>query len=444
MEADTSEYRREKVKLVNFLPFFIASVLIAVLLFSFSAVGGAHALASVLYVDDSSGTDDSNCQTASDPCKTINYAIGQASIGDSILIAGGTYTENVIVNQEVSLIGGYEATGWTRDLSTNTTIIDANNSGRPVTVNDDQQNVVLDGLEIVGGNTTQDGGGIYITGGDVQILNSVIGENTTTACCGGVHSGNSATVMISDTEISFNYAEGSGGGIGIFSGSIVTLKGSIVSFNESNESGGAIDVNFSKANVSDTYIQYNDARVHSGALSTFLSTALLTNTLFTNNQTISNTANVMGINMSSVSINNSTLADNNPNGDQAIITWSGAITMPQSVLTITNSIMWNNGLSLQSDSPCSDCFVINYSDIQGIDGLAGVSEGVENFDADPLFVDQDYGDYHLLSNSPCINKGDPESNLVFDIEGNPRTPPPDVGAYEWIGIKIFLPMVVKK
>jgi hypothetical protein len=87
---------------------------------------------------------------------------------------------------------------------------------------------------------------------------------------------------------------------------------------------------------------------------------------------------------------------------------------------------------------------VNYSDVQGIDSLSGVVEGDGNFDTDPLFYDSFEGDYHLLGNSPCINAGDPNTQLPYDIDGNPRTSPPDVGAYEWIGVKIFLPMVVKQ
>jgi len=394
-------------------------------------------------VDGEYGIDDPSCGTDTDPCKTINHAIGRASTGDSVLIAGGTYTENVIVNKELSLLGGYEAIGWTRDLNLSPTIIDADDSGRPILVSDNTENVVLDGLVIVGGNTAEDGGGIYITGGDVQILNSVIGENSTTACCGGIHIGNSAKVGIRDTEISFNISESSGGGLGIFSGSVVTITNSYINYNTSKENSGAVDVRNAQANVMNTYLQYNDARMHGGAISTFASTISLTNTLLTNNKTISDTANVLAINSSSISILNSTITGNNPTGDQAIILWSGTPTMPHSVLTMTNSIMWDNALSLQANPPCVDCFVVNYSDVQGIDGLPGIAEDIGNFDADPLFYDSYEGDYHLLGNSPCINTGDPNTQIPYDIEGSPRTPPPDVGAYEWIGVKIFLPIVVK-
>jgi parallel beta-helix repeat protein len=49
------------------------------------------------------GTDTGDC-TAS-PCKTITYAVGQASAGDTVSVAAGTYAESVIVTKTLSLIG---------------------------------------------------------------------------------------------------------------------------------------------------------------------------------------------------------------------------------------------------------------------------------------------------------------------------------------------------
>jgi hypothetical protein len=55
--------------------------------------------------------------------------------------------------------------------------------------------------------------------------------------------------------------------------------------------------------------------------------------------------------------------------------------------------------------------------------VQGGYEGEGNIDADPLFVDLDNGDYTLQSSSPCIDAGDPESDL--DSDGTIA----DMGAY---------------
>ncbi|MGQ9627027.1 MAG: hypothetical protein ACUVV0_09020 [Anaerolineae bacterium] len=55
----------------------------------------SHAQDPTRYVSGATGSDDSNCQTSTDPCQTIGYALGRAVAGDEILVAQGTYTENL-------------------------------------------------------------------------------------------------------------------------------------------------------------------------------------------------------------------------------------------------------------------------------------------------------------------------------------------------------------
>jgi hypothetical protein len=53
----------------------------------------------------------------------------------------------------------------------------------------------------------------------------------------------------------------------------------------------------------------------------------------------------------------------------------------------------------------------------------GIQPGPHDIQTDPLFVDRFSGDYHLLSNSPCIDAGDP----TFPLD--PDSTRADIGAY---------------
>jgi predicted GH43/DUF377 family glycosyl hydrolase len=57
--------------------------------------------------------------------RTINEALALANEGDTILIAQGTYTENLLVESPLKLMGGYAATtsAWTRDIVHYETIV---------------------------------------------------------------------------------------------------------------------------------------------------------------------------------------------------------------------------------------------------------------------------------------------------------------------------------
>jgi predicted GH43/DUF377 family glycosyl hydrolase len=79
-----------------------------------------------------SGSDDLNaCLDPAAPCLTIDHAVQMANAGESIFVAQGSYVENLKINKRLSLMGGYEASGWTRDIAAYETIIDGSN-GQPV------------------------------------------------------------------------------------------------------------------------------------------------------------------------------------------------------------------------------------------------------------------------------------------------------------------------
>jgi formylglycine-generating enzyme required for sulfatase activity len=94
------------------------------------------AYAQVLYVDGIAGSDAGGDGTAAKPWGTINFALAQ--IGDAspsnryaLLVAEGRYTSSsafvVEMRSNVDIYGGFEAAGWTRDLSAHVSLLDGEN-----------------------------------------------------------------------------------------------------------------------------------------------------------------------------------------------------------------------------------------------------------------------------------------------------------------------------
>ena len=120
---------------------------------------------------------------------------------------------------------------------------------------------------------------------------------------------------------------------------------------------------------------------------------------------------------------------------------------------VSNSIFRENepeqlALSSVADTlPCK--LTLNYNSIQyGLDSIkiadtvSTLVYGEGNMDNDPLFVDTNQADFHLMVNSPAIGAGKDSIEVEgiwiisppFDIEENPRPSPvgskPDLGAFE--------------
>lgn len=103
-------------------------------------------------------------------------------------------------------------------------------------------------------------------------------------------------------------------------------------------------------------------------------------------------------------------------------------------LSFLNDIIYGN-----SGSPGSDIFNyrnsgsinISYSDIGTVFG--SYNNGGGNLNTDPLFFDSARGDYHLLSNSPLIDKGTSSGAPSTDFEGDARPMGAgiDIGADEY-------------
>jgi len=107
----------------------LAFLFLTILLSELHGTTPAYAAPGTLYVDGATGQDIPACGTMITPCQTISYTLNsRASGGDTLRVAQGTYTENLAISIGVTLEGGYESTGWSRDLAQYETIIDGSGS----------------------------------------------------------------------------------------------------------------------------------------------------------------------------------------------------------------------------------------------------------------------------------------------------------------------------
>jgi len=130
----------------------IMAVMLALLLFSMSSVAF-----DAVYVTASPKT----IRVPQD-YPTIQEAINWASAGDAILVAAGTYSENVVVHKSVSIIGE----------DRNTTIIDGGGSETEPVVSIEANNVSLSGFTVQNGYH-----GIIVFSKGNSIINSTVKNN---------------------------------------------------------------------------------------------------------------------------------------------------------------------------------------------------------------------------------------------------------------------------
>jgi Zn-dependent metalloprotease len=172
------------------------------------------------------GADGGDCSDSVNPCLTINYAISQTNAGDSIKIAGGTYTGSEasvvsVISKNLAISGG-----WDLLYTSQTEITKIDGEGQRRGVEIVASTVTLDRVWVVNGYFSGGGGGIFIardqysvTSSNVTIKNSTISGNIATSSGGGVYVMWSKLSLINST-VSGNHANGysfrAGGGLYLY------------------------------------------------------------------------------------------------------------------------------------------------------------------------------------------------------------------------------------
>jgi predicted outer membrane repeat protein len=222
--------------------------------------------------------------------------------------------------------------------------------------------------------------------------------------------------------------------------------------------GGAMSLVGGTASISRCSFVSNSAQNSGGAVYTSSADPVFTSCIFVLNDAALDRGGAMFCNDGAPSVINCTFYGNTSY-------WpAGGISIDDSDLVLTNSILWGNsdgGTITQSDQFFIEGYhadpVVNYSCIQGWTGSLG---GVGNMGSNPQFVDavppDDAGEsqvvnVRLLGGSACIDAGDNTAATTGDIDlvGSPRfiddscapddgapdgvNPMVDLGAYEFLG-----------
>ena len=311
---------------------------------------------------------------------TIQGAIDASGDRDTILVAPGTYEENINYNGKNIVIGSYALLYGSSETFIVQTVIDGNGSGSVVTLNSgEDSSAVLYGFTVQNGNAEM-GGGIFIESSEPTLEHLLI-KNNNAEYGGGVYARYEAEPVFNSVVIENNTA-GQGGGMRFRDDSNAWINDCSIIGNVSDGKGGGIYCNNADPSVSGTMIAFNSAGDAGDAV-------------------------YLNINC-------------DPNFQWSTIAFNGEGSNGSGIYCVTNcnptfdsSIIWGNGgpqIEFSSTSNPNSVSV-SASDLEGdmdsivTNGNGEVHWGEGNISDDPLFCDIINGDLSLAENSPCLYMG---------------------------------------
>lgn len=396
---------------------------------------------------------------------TIQEGLNAAAPGDSVLVAEGTYTENIIWPQTNDLHLLTDPSNVARP------IIDGASAGRVVDIEADGSTVftaeisgfvITHGFLDVPAHTGQTGAGVFVSNAVIQLSNCLLRDNQITSTFAIQNSGGGAGLSIVSTPVGHVnqidrcrflsntvslVTNGDGPALHL-DGAPALIRNTEISNNTISVDEVALGMIYDYASdivLEADRIDNNEAEttqsllagfaaIKGTAVFSYLSSVQIINSLITGNvsRPQNNTLTLLGAALyfygegSTLFVSSSTIASNRRIGGAAIagtaLFFSSA--NPQTA-SVVNSILWNPGAGDEIDGFFKPV-TVHSSDIRN--GYHGSS----NLNSDPLFVSQT--DFHLQPASLCINAGDNRFAPPKDLDGNSRPLPvgtnTDLGCYE--------------
>ena len=347
---------------------------------------------------------------------TITGLQGDTSIFEYCLISGGhsesafpnpvggglvmSSSSPLIINSTISNNWSYWGGGINCEENSNPLIRDcliennyAASFGGGICLKNASAPVILN--TVVGGNFAADGGGgIYCNYSNPVIDNCIIQQNSSFNDGSGVYCYNNSDPTIVNTAIIDNYIDNGGGGGGIYS-------------------------LFSNPSITDCVISGNTGATYGGGIFLWGTVVAVERCLITGNIAL-NTGGGIFMHLYNPTVVNCTI-----DGNSAGVYGGGVIFEAVSNVTMLNSIVSNN-LGGGAYFDFLNSFSVSYCDFSDNSGgnFSGMTPGTfgelstvnyngdscdvfSNIYLDPRFIEPAAGDYNLLSDSPCIDAGNP-------------------------------------
>jgi hypothetical protein len=328
------------------------------------------------------------------------------------------------------------------------------------------------------------GGGMYVEGGTLQVeASTFMGNSTWTRkqnYGGGLAISGTFTATVTGTTFLNNDAWQAGGlhflGKGLTDDSLLLRDNIFVGNGKGKSRGrafsgytGAIKVEYARAEIENNLFHDSRASNSRGAVSVYYSDLSFTRNLITDN----NCSETSGLHLRGVSpftVTNNIIANNqgdpthNGNTTSAIHVEEGngifahnTIAYNKSeggqpygikvrsgaVVTLTNTLLLSHtvGITVANDGSVALYNTLFYAhDLNNTEGKGTIINTHPITGQDPLLTT----DYHLWPNSPAINAG-VNAGVILDIDGDvrPHDGGYDIGADEFTGVVVYLPLVVR-
>ena len=350
---------------------------------------------------DTTGSDSTGDGSTTNPFATIQKGIDSSSDGDTVLVAAGTYVENINYNGKNIMVGSLYLT--TQDTSyISSTIIDSDSSGSIVVFESFE-----DSTAVLNGFTFQNiifysGEGsqaiININESSPKIINNrfdnfYLFQGVESAV---IYCENSNSLIMNNV-----FTNGSLGNGYVLGGFILSKNSNVTIRNNRIENGyvgfaepSGFIVSVNSENIIESNIIINPSMGYC-VICAAISILDGSNCIIRNNfifQAYGDGYGAVVASQSQYVSHNNTFVSNSRG--YANLSSDGIV---------SNDIIYGSSNAVYIDTNSN--IQVSYSDIEG--GW----EGEGNIDADPLFCNQDGGDYTLAENSPCIGTGEDGANM---------------------------------